>query len=55
MRALTSTSVAAGRIVAEDLAVDRHDLVRNGDVGHEHPGPDDVARARSRPRPARAR
>ena len=28
IRALTSTSVAAGRIVAEDLAVDRDDLGR---------------------------
>ena len=26
MSALTSTSVAAGRIAAEELAVDRHDL-----------------------------
>ncbi len=42
MSADTATSVAAGRIVAEDLAVDRDDRRRPGDVGDVHPGPDDV-------------
>ena len=42
MSAWTSTSVEAGRMRSEDLAMHGDDLGRARDVGDEHPGPDDV-------------